>query len=295
MKRLNPGWLPILALVAASCIWASSFIALKFAFRTLDPVLVIFGRMLVASICFLPVLRDIKRLPYRKGDWKALGFMAFSEPCLYFVFESLALKNTDASQAGMIVSMLPLLVAVAAHFLLKERISRRTLAGFSLAIAGAVWLSAVAQPTVASPNPVLGNFFEFLAMVCATGYMVALKSLTPRYTPWFLTAVQAFCGTLFFLPPLFTPLATLPASLDIGALLAVLYLGVVVTVGAYGLYNYGMSRIPANQASAFVNLIPVLTLFMGFLLLDERLSLSQYLASALVLCGVVLSQDRRTA
>ena len=41
------------ALILAMVLWASSFIALKFAFRTYDPLVVIFGRMLIASICFL--------------------------------------------------------------------------------------------------------------------------------------------------------------------------------------------------------------------------------------------------
>lgn len=288
--------LPLLALTSASTIWASSFVALKVAFQIYDPMVVIFGRMVVASLCFLLAWKSLRAgFAYRKGDWKPLLFMAVCEPGLYFIFEALAIKNTDASQAGMITAMLPLLVAVAARFFLKERISARTLGGFGLAIAGAVWLSAAAQASEASPHPALGNFMEFLAMVCATGYMISLKSLTARYTPWVLTAIQAFVGALFYLPLALAPWTPAPAHLDPLGLAAILYLGVCVTLGGYGLYNYGMSKVPANQASAFINLIPVMTLFLGWALLDERLSFPQYAASALVLAGVVLSQDRRQA
>ncbi|HBE94016.1 MAG TPA: EamA family transporter [Desulfovibrio sp.] len=288
--------LPLLALVSASTIWASSFVALKVAFQIYDPMVVIFGRMLVASLCFLPGWKTLRAgFAYRKGDWKPLLFMAVCEPGLYFIFEALAIKNTDASQAGMITAMLPLLVAVAARFFLKERISPRTLGGFGLAIAGAVWLSAAAQASATSPHPALGNFMEFLAMVCATGYMISLKSLTARYTPWVLTAIQAFVGAIFYLPLACAPWTPAPTHLDPLGLAAILYLGVCVTLGGYGLYNYGMSKVPANQASAFINLIPVLTLFLGWALLGERLSFPQYAASALVLAGVVLSQDRRQA
>jgi drug/metabolite transporter (DMT)-like permease len=66
-----------------------------------------------------------------------------------------------------------------------------------------------------------------------------------------------------------------------------------VTIGAYGMYNYGMSKIPAGQASSFINLIPVITLVMGLVLLDERLNWMQYAASALVIVGVYVSQDTR--
>ena len=70
-----------------------------------------------------------------------------------------------------------------------------------------------------------------------------------------------------------------------------LYLGTVVSVGAYGLYNFGVSRIPASQASAFVNLIPVFTIVLGFWALDERLNFWQWMACALVFAGVLVSQD----
>ena len=74
--------------------------------------------------------------------------------------------------------------------------------------------------------------------------------------------------------------------------LAVVYLGSFVTLGAYLCYNYGVSKIPASQASAFVNLIPVFTVILGFAILGERFSVWQYAASVLVLAGVFLSQRR---
>jgi len=285
----------LIALWTAVTLWASSFIALKFAFKHYDPMVVIFGRMFIASICFLLVFKSLRHIDYRPGDWKKLLFMGVCEPGFYFVFEALALSYTDASQAGMICALLPLLVAVAARFTLGERISRRTLSGFGLAIVGAVTLSLAASPTDTASNPMLGNFLEFMAMVCATGYMVTLKGLTPRYNPWFLTMIQAFVGSLFFFPLLFLPTTDLPTEFSPMASLAVVYLGIFVTIAAYGLYNYGMSKVPASQASAFINLIPVITLGLGFIFLGERLNWIQYAASAVVVAGVYLSQDKKAA
>jgi drug/metabolite transporter (DMT)-like permease len=283
----------LVALGAAVLLWASSFIVLKIAFQRFDPMVVIFGRMFVASICFLLVFKNLKRIDYRPGDWKLLAFMGICEPGFYFIFEALALTYTDASQAGMICALLPLMVAVAARLTLNEPLTRRTVAGFSLAIAGAVVLSSVAEATETASHPMLGNFLEFMAMICACGYMIAFKKLSFRYNPWFLTMVQAFIGSLFYFPLLFLPSTELPVSLDPVGVSAVLYLGVFVTIGAYGMYNYGMSKIPAGQASSFINLIPVITLVLGLVLLGERLNWMQYAASALVVAGVYVSQDTR--
>jgi len=285
----------VVALWAAVILWASSFVALKFAFQHFDPMVVIFGRMFIASICFLLVFKSLRRIDYRPGDWKLLLFMGVCEPGFYFIFEALALSYTDASQAGMICALLPLMVAVAARFTLGERISRKTLAGFGLAIIGAIALSTAADPTDTASNPALGNFLEFLAMVCAVGYIVTLKGLTPRYNPWFLTMIQAFIGSLFYFPLLFLPSTELPTEFPLYAVLSVVYLGVFVTIAAYGLYNYGTSKIPASQASAYINLIPVITLFFGFFLLNERLNWIQYAASGIVIAGVYISQEKKAA
>ena len=283
-------WLPLVSLFLAALLWASSFVALKLAFRAYDPMVVIFGRMAVASVCFLFFLPAF-RIPYQKGDLRYLAFMAFCEPCLYFIFEAMAIENTTASQAGMICAMLPLMVAVAARIFLGEVLTLRTVIGFLLAMAGVVWLSLAGEASPDAPNPVLGNFYEFVAMVCAVGYMVTLKYLCARYSPFFLTAVQAWVGSLFFLPFLFLPRTTLPTAFDPVSGMAVIYLGTFVTLGAYGAYNFGSSRIPAGQAAAFVNLIPVMTVIMGWIVLEERFTALQYPAAVMVFAGIYLSQD----
>ncbi|WP_250645506.1 DMT family transporter [Salidesulfovibrio onnuriiensis] len=283
-----------LALMSAVLLWASSFPALKLAFEVYDPMVVIFGRMFVASLCFLLVIKNFRTINYQKGDWKKLLFMAVCEPGLYFVFEAMALENTEATQAGMICAMLPLMVGCVARFYLKEHFSRKTGIGFALAVVGAITLSLAAEPTGTAPNPMLGNFYEFMAMVFATGYMITLKNLTQRYSPWFLTMIQAFVGSLFFFPLLFLPTTAAPAGFDLFGIGAIVYLGVFVTIGGYGLYNVGMSKIPAAQASAFINLIPVFTLIMSWLILGETLNMIQYAACALVLVGVWYSQDNKS-
>ncbi|PHR24554.1 MAG: EamA family transporter [Desulfotalea sp.] len=287
-KRLS---LPILALVTAMVLWSSSFIALKIAFRAYDPMFVIFGRMLVGSLCFLLIGKRITRsLKYQKGDYKLILFMAFCEPCLYFIFEAKAIENTTASQAGIITAMLPILVMITAGLFLKERVSRRAYLGALTAVTGVLWLTFASSPSSDAPNPMLGNFLEFLAMVCATGYTIALKSLTNRYSPFFLTAIQALLGTIFYFPLLFLPSTQLPRHFDSTSAMAIVYLGAVITLGAYGLYNYGIKYVPANKGAIYVNLIPIFSVILGCLILDESFSIYQFFAGSLILTGVYLSQ-----
>ncbi|WP_298190294.1 DMT family transporter [uncultured Pseudomonas sp.] len=290
MREQGTG-LAVVCLVIAMALWGSSFIALKLAFAELPALWVIFGRMALGSLVFLLAWRWRGKMQYRAGDWKYLLGLAACEPCLYFLFEALALERTSAAQAGMVMALMPLLVAVGAFVFLRERISRITLLGFVIALVGAAWLSLAGSADEHASNPILGNFFELLAILCATGYTLLLKHLSARYSPFLLTAMVAFVGTIFFLPMAWLS-APVPVTVSPMGLGAVVYLGVLVTVGAYGLYNFGVSRLPASQASGFTNLIPVFTLLFAILILGESLNDMQILAAALVFAGVLLSQWR---
>ena len=286
--------LPMIALLLAMVLWASSFIALKIAFVTYDPMIVIFGRMLVATLCFLVVGKRLYRsLDYQPGDYKLILFMAFCGSTSGGRRPETGGTAASAAQAGMMTAILPILVMAAASILLKERVGWKSWAGGGMAVFGVCWLTLESTPTADAPNPVLGNFFEFMAMVCATGYGWVPAWLILLGSPFLLTAVQAVVGCVFYFPLIFLPGTSLPTTFDTASALAVLYLGAVVTLGAYGLYNYAIKLVPASQATLYVNLIPVFTAIMSWMILDETFTLGQCMAAAVVMAGVYLGQARQ--
>ncbi|HPS58895.1 MAG TPA: DMT family transporter [Spirochaetota bacterium] len=279
------------ALFTAMVIWSTSFAVLKVTFMSYDPMFVIWGRQAIASILFIFVIKRLwSRCSYKRGDYKLLLAMAIFEPCMYFTFEAAAITYTTATQAGIITSILPLLVAITAYFTLKERATATAVTGFTIAFAGAAILSIFSEVTESAPAPVLGNFLEFLAMVCAAGYTITLKRLSERYDPFFLTAFQCFTGSVFFLPFILFRTNGIPGEFMLMPALGVLYLGVIVTIFAYGMYSVGVSKVRAGTAAAFVNLIPVFSIFWGWMFLGENLNAAQYAGCGLVFLGVYLSQ-----
>jgi len=295
LKQPAPHWTTLLSLVGAMVLWASSFVALKYTFSHFDALFVIFARMVIASVFILLFFhRELRSIPVKRQDWFYLILMALFEPCFYFVFEAEALKNTTASQAGMITALLPVLVALGAWIWFKERIGLRVILGGILAFAGAVWLSMGAPVRSDAPHPLYGNIMEFFAMISATGYILIMKHLTRRFSPLFVTIFQAFAGTVFFAFLVVATGVKLPETWPFEPTLALLYLGVAVTFGAYGLYNYGTSRMPAAQASLFINLIPVFAVLLSWLLLDEAIGWNELLGGSIILGGVLLAQMEPT-
>ena len=190
----------------------------------------------------------------------------------------------------MITALLPLLVALLAWFSVGERINRNMMLGFIVAIVGVGWLTLAGEASDHAPNALWGNFLEFLAMICAAVYSINLKHLSSRYSALTLTAFQAFCGALFFAPMLLW--VPMPEHLSHGALMSIVYLGIVVTLGAYLLFNYAISKVNVTSAAGYTNLIPVFSLLFAYLLLDERLNTQQLAAASMIILGVVISQWR---
>jgi len=276
-------------------LWSSSFIVLKYVFTWFDPLQVLFARMVIATSCILVILlvRREARWQYQRGDWKWMLAMALAEPCLYFLCEARALTLTTASQAAVITATLPLLASIGAWLFLKERLRMQGWVGIAVSFAGIVALTLTGHADARAPDPVLGNTLEFVAMICATGYVLIAKRLSTRYSTLAITAMQTVTGGVWFGIWVALSPAPLPAHLPLLPSLAVLYLGMFITLGAYGLYTWSVSHVPVAMAAAFINLIPVFTVVMAWGALGEQLSREQAVACALVFAGVAISQRKQ--
>jgi drug/metabolite transporter (DMT)-like permease len=281
--------LPILSILGAVFLWGSSFSAMRIVLSQLDPFAVMFCRLFTAFICILPMAKKLIPKSYRKGDWKILLPMVLFQPCLYFLFESNALMFTTSSQAGVIAACLPLMVAVTAWFFLAESINAKTVAGLILSITGVILLTFFQSDQTQASNPILGNFLELGAMVSACANMILIKKLSSRYSTWSLTGMQVVAGLIFFLPGAGMVYMADPSIWTAKLIGQLIYLGSCVSFLAFGLYNWGVSKVEASRASIFINLVPITAVLLGWLILNETLNPSQIFAAVIVISGVLLS------
>lgn len=284
--------LPTLSIIGAVFLWGSSFVAMRIVLKDLHPFAVMFCRLFSALIFIIPI--SIKLFPksYQKNDWKILLSMVLFQPCLYFLFESNALTFTTSSQAGVISACLPLMVAVAAWFFLSESINSKTITGLILSISGVILLTIFQSRQVDAPHPVLGNILEVGAMLSACANLILIKKLSSNYGAWSLTGMQIIAGTIFFLPGIKYIINADPSIWTMQLIFLLLYLGICVSFLAFGLYNWGISKIKVSRASIFINLIPVTAVMLGWLILGETLNSKQMIAAIIVISGVFLSNQK---
>jgi drug/metabolite transporter (DMT)-like permease len=263
---------------------------MKTALDHFAPMTVIWLRMCIATLAILPFLPRLPRLDYRRGDWKLLAMSGLFIPCLYYLCEGYAVRYTTSSQAGVVSAVVPLLVAAGAWLFLKERLTTRSVIAIIASLVGVAMLSLGGAEQATASNPVLGNSLELLAMVAAAGSMLSIKRLTERYDAWFLTGMQAVVGALFFLPFALAdglgPLLVAPPV----TWACVAYLGIVVSLGAFGLYNTALKLMPASRASLAINIIPAVAVVTGWFARGESLSPVQLVACVAIVGAVVFAE-----
>lgn len=279
-------------LISAMFFWASSFVAFKWLLGTEDGFVVVFWRLLVAGILTLPlVLRAWRKRPLSLKEFGLFALLSLFEPCLYFVFEAQALNYTTSGQAALIIGLLPIAIAITSFVLFKERLAKKTWFGLVLAVLGVSLVTLFAQSSETATNPLLGNTLQLGAVVVAVGYTLLLKRLITIWNAWAVVAFQSLFGALFFVPVLFISERPIPA---VDSWVGIIYLGVFVSVLAYSLFGMALRSLSASVVGAFVNLIPVITLVMGWLVLSEALTLGQGAGVVLVLLGLILTTNQET-
>lgn len=281
--------MPFAAVFAAVIFWAGSFTATRIALTELPPSTIVWIRMASGFILLFPFCLRLFPKNITMGEIRLLVLMALFQPCLYFLLEANALRFTTASQAGVISSTVPMFVAVLSAVFLGEKTGKTAMAGLAVSVLGVAWLTFGSGADAKAANPALGNIMELGAMVCAAGYMVLTRRLSAKFNPWVLTLIQVASGVLFFSGG---AVDAFHAEWSGRVITAVVYLGVFVTVGAFGLYNWGISKIPATRAAVFINLVPVFAVFMGWGILGESLGVSQLAGSAVIAAGVFLAQKK---
>ena len=280
----------MLYLIAAVLLWGTSYAVTKSAYSSMPPMHVVWLRMIMAFVAFLPLLRFVKKPQYQAGDWKLLLALVAFIPCLYFTFEGFAVSFTTSSQAGVVTAVMPLVVALVAWLVLKERPSAATIAAALVSVAGVAVLSLFGRAQTSAPHPMLGNLLELGAMLAAAGSTLAVKRLSARYDPLLLTGTQMGAGAVFFAP---LALASGPihwTGVPASAWWSIAYLGVGCGLAAFVFYNSALQMLPTSRAALAINAVPVVAMFTGWLAIGETMTIWQVSACVLIIAAVVFAE-----
>lgn len=195
-----------------------------------------------------------------------------------------ALQRAPVGLVTLLVYVSPVLVALASPLVLGEAVSRRVLGAVGLGLVGSVLLLGPGTDGVEAS----GVLYAVGAAVLLAVLVLNAKVLSPVYGGFRLSLAQVAVATVVLLP-LAVAKGEWPVREDAGW---VLLLGVVYTGAALVVYLGALGRIPAVHTSVLSYLEPLSASVLGWLVLDEALSLGTVLGGLLVIAGglVVLGE-----
>lgn len=276
-----------LSITIAVLLYGTTLTATKICMQYYEAPKLMAFRMIISAILFLPFIFTVyKNIKIEKKDIKLILLMMLCEPCLYFIFETSALKYTTSGQAGVVSSLEPVILVIAARIILKEKFVKIVYLGLSISIIGSILLSISSDVSETAPNPLLGNFLELIAIILTDTCVITTKYLMDRYPPFFLAGISVVGGAVFFIILNIFTQGTFNIVPNASVFL-VIYLG-ILTVAAYALYNFAICTLSASKFSPFLFLLPVAAVFFGWFFLGETFNIKQFLACLIVFAGIYI-------
>ena len=139
-------WTIYLAAICAMLFWALTFVWIKIALITYRPYEIVFLRLLLASALLTGVILLFrKRERIERRDLLYLMLVAFFEPFLYFLGEANGMRHVSSTLGSLIISTIPLVTALGAWLVLKEKITPFLGLGLLVSFSGVALLS-MAEP-----------------------------------------------------------------------------------------------------------------------------------------------------
>jgi drug/metabolite transporter (DMT)-like permease len=288
--RRNKG-IVYLAIVSAMIFWAFSFVWVKEVYVAYGPLTTVFFRLIIATLLMLIyswISKNLSKID--QHDYRTFLLLAFFEPFLYFMGESFGLKYVSSTMGAIVIATIPLFSPLAASRFHGEKLSIRKFIGILLSFVGVgIVVLDDSLNFVASP---LGIGLLFLAVFAAIAYTVVLKDLSNRYNATTIITYQNLIGIFFFFPLwlIFESKTLLTTSFNLHAFIAIGKLALFASCLAFILYTYSLKKLGMNNASIFINIIPVLTAIFAWYILDEPLTLRKLAGIVVVITGLLIAQ-----
>lgn len=280
-----------LALIGATVIWGSAFIAQSVGMELIGPFTFqsIRCTLAVLFLFLLTLLFDWKKgVSYSLSRWKNPALWKAGAICGGALFiaaslQQIGLVYTDAGKAGFITAMYIVLVPILGLFLHKKP-GLNAVLSVALAVVGLYLLSCMGVTQI--------NIGDIFLMGCALAFAVQIlliDSCAQDLDGLRLNCVQALIVAVLSVPCMFLT-ETIDMTNILACWLPLAFAGILSMGVAYTLQIVGQKALEPTTASLIMSLESVFAALGGWLILKETMTAWEFSGCALVFAGVILSQ-----
>ncbi|WP_232199084.1 DMT family transporter [Thermosinus carboxydivorans] len=269
--------------IALLClIWGLNWVVMKQANQVFPPVLFTTYRFILGSGVLL-IVTYFKKIPIpRREDWKWVILGGILQTAFFNTAVQVGMQFLSAGFSSVLSYSMPFWVAIMAHFLLGEKLTRRKMTGVAMGMVGLVALLNVSG----------GGAWWAIVLTLTGAVAWAFSSILVKlklqhcdilqYTTWQMV-VGAIVLSIY--SALFGHGTIQWGWYAVGCLV---YNGVLASALAYFLWTYILSNTEAGKASISMLIIPIIGVLAGVIFLKETLYWNTVVGMALILGGIWL-------
>lgn len=286
----------IASLLASAIIIGFSYVVLKTGLKYASPFTVLIDRLVIAVlVVFLLKKTGVITIDKISNEQKVkLFFLSALYPIAFFMFQNFGIKHITASEASIIYSLIPILTTIASAIVLKEKTTGLQKFGILLSFGGIAYISF--RSFNGFSDSAIGYILIFCSLLSMVFYYVFLKKSVAKISPvsitYYLVLFAVLSSVVVYLGWELINYQTLP-DLDrlenYGYVIAILYLGVLSTLGTSLLTSIGIKNLSAVQTSIFSNISPFFGILAGVLIMGDVLQTYQIIGAICIFTGMFIS------
>src|SRR5580692_5550819 len=296
-KKKSTVWY-FLLLALASLMWSAQGTAVKVLDRNLGPIAITFLPFYITTVLFIPLLLKMRRenpsAPHPTArDWGQFIVAGVAGQVLAQLGMTWGISKSLASNGAILNLLIPVLSAVLASLMLKERVTLLRIASLTIGLIGVLLMSTpdLKQASFGEMRFLVGNLLILCGCLGSSFYNVYCKGLMQRFTEIeilifsYITASFASLPLLIWVEP-FSFRAF--RSFDWQSWAAFAFLALFMYGASMLLFFKALQHLDVTTASASLYLVPVFGVFLASVLLGERLNFLAVVGTAIVLMATVL-------
>lgn len=271
-----------------------SFLFTKLALAITNPINILAHRFIASFIAIsIPIALKILPINFTRERIIRVLPLAILYPLCFFGFQTFGLQYSTSSEAGIILASAPVFTMIMASYFLNERSSIYQKISIGISLLGVLYISLKKGASIDLAN-MKGMALLLLSALSFSGYSVLARKLTKDYTTAELSFIMISVSFIVFtLVALFKNISAgtmaefLSPLTNLKFIVAIIYLGVLSTLGTSLLTNYALSILEASKIIVFSNLGTVISIVAGVVFLKEDLFYYHIIGSIMIVGGVL--------
>jgi drug/metabolite transporter (DMT)-like permease len=290
------GYFTLLAM--ASLIWSAQGTAVKFLDRHMGPIAITFVPFYITTVLFVPLLIRKRRANPQASqptwsDWGKFALAGVLGQVLAQLGMTWGISRSLASNGAVLNLMIPVITAVLASFMLREKLTLLRVLSLAIGLVGVMLMSVpdLREASFLKGKFVVGNALILVGCFGSSFYNTYCKGLLRRFQEIeilifsYITASLASLPLLIWVEPFHWSVF---AAFDWKSWAAFAFLAILMYGASMLFFFAALEHLDVTVASVSLYLVPIFGVLLAAVLLGERLGVLAMAGAAIVLVATVL-------